>query len=139
MELWESTANDGNERRRHRRLDLDAVVSIRSGGGLVPGRTLDISESGMSAILPVELPVGQIVELTVKLPTAAATARAVVRTRNILRHGFEFLQPMHDIVPHGAASNDCQSCGGTSVILQPFETVNGVAFTRVRCPDCGAK
>ena len=137
MELRESRDNNRNERRRHRRLPLEADVSVRSGGGLVPGRSLDVSESGMSVILPFELPVGQVVELTVKLPIAVATTRAVVRTRNILRHGFEFLQPLHDIVPHGAASDDCQSCGGTSFILQPVEAVQGVAFTRVRCPDCG--
>jgi PilZ domain len=133
-----SKDNGRNERRRHRRLPLETDVSIRSGGGLVPGRSLDVSESGMSAILPFELPVGQVVELTARLSIAVATTRAVVRTRNLLRHGFEFLQPLHDIVPRGAASADCQSCGGTSFILHPVEAADGVAFTRVRCPDCGA-
>ena len=47
----------------------------------------------MSAILPVELHV----ELQIRLPRAAETTRAIVRHRNVYRHGFEFVQPLHGI------------------------------------------
>ena len=136
VDFQESKSYDTNKRRRHRRLDFETEMKIRLATGLVPGETLDISESGMSAILPFELQVGEIVELTIKLPIALATTRAVVRTRNILRHGFEFLQPLRDTIPREAASDDCHTCGGTGLIVQPTETRRGVAFKRVRCPDC---
>ena len=136
VDFQDSKPNDTNKKRRHRRLDFETEMRIRSATGLVPGETLDISESGMSAILPFELQVGDVVELTIKLPIALATTRAVVRTRNILRHGFEFLQPLRDTIPREAASEDCHTCGGTGLIVQPTETRRGVAFKRVRCPDC---
>jgi len=135
VDFQENKPNDASER-RHRRLAFETEMKIRLATGLVPGETLDISESGMSAILPFELQVGEIVELTIKLPIALATTRAVVRTRNILRHGFEFLQPLRDNVQRQEASDDCQICGGTGLIVQPTETRQGVAFKRVRCPDC---
>ena len=98
------------ENRRHRRLLLEAEVAIRSEGGLVSGRTLDVSESGMAAVLPVELRVGETVGLEIKLPTGGATGRATVRSRNVGRHGFEFVQPLREAVVHQAAPDDCQNC-----------------------------
>jgi hypothetical protein len=125
------------ENRRHPRLELEAELLLRSESGIVPGRTLDISESGMSAILPVQLPVGETVELKIKLPMALATTLAVVRSRNVFRHGFEFLRPLRDVVGHEVTAEDCQSCGGTGFILQAVAGVQGVTLTRIRCPDCG--
>ncbi len=78
---------------------------------------------------------GEIVELELNLPMALATACAVVRSRNVFRHGFEFLQPLHEFVVNQAA-DDCQSCGGTGFILQTVDGKRGVAFMRTRCPDC---
>jgi hypothetical protein len=46
------------EKRRHPRLELEAELILWTESGLVPGRTLDISESGMSAILAVRLEIG---------------------------------------------------------------------------------
>ena len=102
----------------------------------MPGRTLDISESGMSAILPVELRMGETVELRIKLPITVATVRAVVRNRNVFRHGFEFLKPMHDLVAHAVAADPCQSCGGSGFIVQTVTGGQGVAFMRSRCSGC---
>jgi hypothetical protein len=83
------------ENRRHPRSKLELDVTVRSQrAGLVPGRTWDISEFGLSAILPVELLVGEAVELDIKLPLAPASVRAVVRNRSVFRHGFEFEQPI---------------------------------------------
>ncbi len=137
MNRPEIEPNKNSEHRHHGRLELETEVTIRSANGLLPGWTLDISESGMSAILPVELQVGEIVELKIKLPIALATGRAVVRNRNVFRHGFEFLQPLHDVVRHETADDDCQSCGSAGFNLQVVGGKQGVAFMRTRCPDCG--
>ena len=83
--------------RRHPRREMEVEVVVRTDSALLPGRTHEISESGMSAILPVELRVGQEVELQIRLPRAAETTRAIVRNRNVYRHGFEFVQPLHGI------------------------------------------
>jgi hypothetical protein len=136
MDRQEIEHKEKTENRRHRRLELETELRIRSANGFLPGRTLDISESGVSALLPVELQVGEIVELQIKLPTTLATSRAVVRNRNVFRHGFEFLQPLHDVVQHEAADDDCQSCGGTGFNVQAVDGRQGVAFMRIRCPDC---
>jgi hypothetical protein len=88
---------EGGEKRRHRRIELEIEVIVRTDSALLPGRTQDISESGMSGILPVELREGQEVELQIKLPSSTQTVRAIVRHRNVFRHGFEFLQPLHGI------------------------------------------
>ena len=76
---------------------MEVEVIVRTDSAL-PGRTQDISESGMPAILPVELCEGQAVELQIRLPRAAVTTRAIVRNRNVYRHGFEFVQPLHGIL-----------------------------------------
>lgn len=125
-----------SETRRHWRLELETEMTVYSESGVVPGRTLDISESGVSAILPVELQIGEAVELKIKLPITVATARAVVRSRNVFRHGFEFLQPMHDVVWHETIGDACQSCCGTGFIVQTVNGEQGVAFMRTRCSDC---
>ena len=44
----------------------------------------------MSAILPIEVPVGETVDLRINLPLGSVDQRAVVRNRNAFRHGFEF-------------------------------------------------
>jgi len=51
-----------------------------------------------------ELHVGEIVELVIKLPIAPAATRAIVRGRNVFRHGFEFVQPLHEIVGNGTVA-----------------------------------
>ena len=81
------------EKRRHKRLELEVEVIVRTDRAMIPGRSQEISEGGMSAILPVELGDGEKVELQVKLPSTIATTHAIVRHRNVFRHGFEFLQP----------------------------------------------
>jgi hypothetical protein len=127
---------DRMENRRHRRIELEVEVTFHSASGLVLGRTLDISTSGISAILPVELQVGETMELEIKLPMARATAPAVVRGRNVFRHGFEFVQPLRDVLGHEAGADPCQSCGGSCFVLQALDAGHGVAFRRIRCPGC---
>jgi hypothetical protein len=89
---------EARENRRHQRIEMEVEVIVRTDSAVLPGRTHDISESGMSAILPVELHEGEEVELQIRLPRATETTRAVVRHRNVFRHGFEFVQPLHGIL-----------------------------------------
>jgi hypothetical protein len=95
------------EKRRYQRLELKVDVIVRTDSALLPGRTQDISEYGMSAILPVELREGQEVELQIRLPSGTHTIRAIVRHRNVFRHGFEFVQPLHGIVRNEAVTGGC--------------------------------
>jgi len=82
------------EGRRYPRVPLEVGVDIYSQQvGIVPGRTLDISESGISALVSIELPIGEVVSLEIDLPLGRLSVGAVVRNKNIFRHGFEFVEP----------------------------------------------
>jgi hypothetical protein len=124
------------EQRRYPRFKLDNEVRIRSANGFVPGRIVEISESGMSAVLPDELQIGEIVELSIKSAIGVATTRAVVKNRNVFRHGFEFLQPLHDVTAHKETPQDCPHCVGTGFIIQTVDGGQGVAFVRNQCTNC---
>ena len=88
-QLWEA-----KQKRRHPRIPLEVEVLVVANGTMIPGQTQDISESGVAVIIPVELHVGAEVELQIKLPTGTQTVRAVVRHRNVYRHGFEFVHSL---------------------------------------------
>jgi hypothetical protein len=45
------------------------------------------------ATLPDELPVGEVLELDLKLRIGRVYVRAAVRDRNAFRHGFQFVEP----------------------------------------------
>jgi hypothetical protein len=76
------------------RLRLEVDVNIYSQtAGLIPARTLDVSESGISALLRVELPLGEIVRMEIRSRRDPVIVEAVLRNRNAFRHGFEFAQP----------------------------------------------
>ena len=124
------------DRRRHKRLDLEVEVIVRAASGLIPGRTREISEVGISAILPVELREGERVELQIKLPNATATTDAIVRDRNVFRHGFEFLRPLHGIFGSEYTAGNCEPCGGTGSIVLVLDGNRGVAFGTTRCGAC---
>jgi hypothetical protein len=83
MDRQEIERKEKTERRCHRRLEWETEVTIRSASESLPGRTLDISQSGMSALLPTELELGEIVDLNMKTPIGLAAGRAVVRNRNL--------------------------------------------------------
>jgi hypothetical protein len=59
-------------------------------GTMVPGIALEISQSGISVILPERLSVGESVEFTLQLPGGELRAIAVVRNTAMFRHGLEF-------------------------------------------------
>ena len=95
------------EARLHPRFKLDADLKIHSRtGGLLSGYALDISESGISAMLPIEVSVGEVVELDFELPQGPVSVRAVVRERNAFRYGFQFVQPnaARQLIAHACVS-----------------------------------
>jgi len=52
---------------------------------------VDISESGISAILKIEVPVSEIVELGFMAPIGRVNIPAMVRQRDCFRYGFQFI------------------------------------------------
>jgi hypothetical protein len=59
---------------------------------MLKGHTVDISEGGISAMLRIEVPVGEIVELDFILPFGTVKIYAIVRQRNAFRYGFQFVE-----------------------------------------------
>jgi PilZ domain len=79
--------------RRHPRYRLETEICIYPRNmPVVRGHTVDISESGISALLRVEVPVGEVVRLELKLPLGEVEAHALVRQRNAFRYGFQFVE-----------------------------------------------
>jgi hypothetical protein len=58
---------------------------------MLSGYTVDLSESGISAMLRLEVPLGEVVELRFALPSGPVMILAIVRQRNAFRYGFEFV------------------------------------------------
>jgi hypothetical protein len=72
------------------RIEVDITVNSRT-SGILKGHTVDISESGIAAMLSIEAPFGEIVELIFALPWGPVRIHATVRQRNAFRYGFEFV------------------------------------------------
>jgi hypothetical protein len=81
------------EARRHPRYKLDADICIYPRNSpVVRGHTVDLSESGVSAMLRVEVPLGEVVRLEFALPLGPVEVHALVRQRNAFRYGFQFVE-----------------------------------------------
>lgn len=83
-----------SEVRRKPRFKLVVDISIHSEScGLLKGRTMDISEIGIGAVLGEDVPVGEVVKLNIPLPSGPVMIRATVRQRSsFFRYGFEFVE-----------------------------------------------
>jgi hypothetical protein len=81
------------------KIEVDITVNSRT-CGVLKGQTVDISESGIGAILRIEAVLGEIVELHFALPHGAVTIRAIGRRRNAFHYGFEFVDSasIHEVV-----------------------------------------
>jgi PilZ domain len=92
----QSAARPGGDivdHRRQPRFKLEVKISINSRTcGLLKGYTVDISESGISAILRIEVPMDEVVELEFTLPFGPVRVYAMVRQRSAFRYGFQFVQ-----------------------------------------------
>jgi hypothetical protein len=74
------------------RFKLEVEISIRTRThGVLAGYTVDISESGISAILKIEVPLSEIVELGFMVPIGRVNIPAMVRQRDCFRYGFQFI------------------------------------------------
>jgi hypothetical protein len=79
--------------RRQPRFKLEVDISVKSKTcGMLKGHTVDISESGISAMLRIEVPLGEVVELDFTLPFGPVTIYALVRQRSAFRYGFQFVE-----------------------------------------------
>ena len=79
--------------RRHPRYRLETEICIYPrNAAVVRGQTVDISESGISAMLRIEVPVGEVVRMEFTLPLGAVEVHALVRQRNAFRYGFQFVE-----------------------------------------------
>ena len=80
------------DNRRQPRYKIDVEIRINSRTcGFLKGRTVDISESGIAAMLTIEASLGEVVELSLTLPFGPVAIHAMVRQRNAFRYGFEFV------------------------------------------------
>ena len=89
--------------RRHPRFKIEVDIDIHSRTcGTLKGHTVDISESGISAMLRMEVPLGEVVELDFTLPFGPVTIYATARQRRAFRYGFQFLDldAMKTIIQH---------------------------------------
>jgi len=87
--------------RRHPRFKLEVDICVYPRDcPVVRGHTVDISESGISAMLRVEVPVGEVVRLKLTLPLGDVEAHAMVRQRSAFRYGFQFVEASssHDVI-----------------------------------------
>jgi hypothetical protein len=87
--------------RRQPRFKIQVKIKIRSRAGeVLQGETVDISESGISAMLRIEVPLGEVVELVFTLPFGQVKIYAMVRQRNAFRYGFKFVQSneAHEVI-----------------------------------------
>jgi hypothetical protein len=86
-------ASDFVEARRHPRFRLEIDIQVYPRNcPVVRGHTVDISESGISAILRVEVPINEVVRLEFALPLGEVEVHALVRQRSAFRYGFQFLE-----------------------------------------------
>jgi hypothetical protein len=89
------TPDSGRRFARHRAdVPLAATVLAQDGYQRFEGRCSEIAVAGLGAVISTTLVVGEIVSLEICLPSPLQNLklRAVVRRRNGLFHGFEFLE-----------------------------------------------
>ena len=80
------------DQRREPRFKIEVDVTVTSHTcGKLKGDTVDISESGISIMLNIEVPLGELVELNFTLPLGSVAIYAMVRQKNAFRYGFKFV------------------------------------------------
>ena len=104
------------EARRHPRYRLEVDVRIYPrNSAVVRGHSVDISESGISALLRVEVPLGEVVRLEFAVPTGEVEIHALVRQRSAFRYGFQFLEAVSQLEIIARACRQLAMTESTSV------------------------
>ena len=81
------------DQRRHHRYKVEVEIRVYARNTqVVRGHTVDLSESGISAILRDEVPLGEVVRLEFALPAGSVEIMAMVRQRSAFRYGFQFVE-----------------------------------------------
>lgn len=81
------------ENRQKPRFPIQVDIRIYPRGiSVVQGYTVDLSESGIAAMLRDEVPIGEIVRLEFTLPMGKVEILALVCQRNAFRYGFQFVE-----------------------------------------------
>ena len=83
-----------NERRREHRILFDVDVYVYLNSGIAPGKSANISNSGMTVVLSIELNVGEQFRLEFQIGAVTILATATVKYRDLYRHGFQFSEPI---------------------------------------------
>jgi hypothetical protein len=89
-----SPVRDVRDDRRKARFKFAVDIVIHSEScGLLKGRSLDISEIGIAAVLGDDVPIGEVVKMDIPLPSGLLTIGATVRqSGSFFRYGFEFVE-----------------------------------------------
>jgi hypothetical protein len=97
--LATSPVQTGSDSRRYPRFKIQFDVDINSRTcGKLKGRSVDLSESGIAAMLLIEVPLGEVVELKFTLPSGPVTIYASARQRNAFRYGFGFVDTVPEVI-----------------------------------------
>jgi len=92
-QLGTSRTTDPVDPRRHPRFKVEVDIRVYPRDApVVRGHTVDISESGISAMLREEVPLGGVVRLEFTLPLGEVEVLAMVRHRNAFRYGFQCVE-----------------------------------------------
>jgi len=87
-----------SEARRHPRYKLEIDVRIYPrNSAVVRAHSVDISESGISAMLRDEVRLGEVVRLEFTVASGDVVIHALARQRNAFRYGFEFLEAVSQV------------------------------------------
>jgi PilZ domain len=79
--------------RSHPRFKLEIEIQVCSRACIVlMGRTVDISESGIAAMIRIDVPMGELVKLGFALPLGKVMIYALGRETNAFRCGFQFAE-----------------------------------------------
>jgi len=90
--LIAGTQNEFLDARRHPRFKFEADIRIYlRNSAVVRGHTVDISESGISAMVRDEVPLNEMVRLDFSVPLGHIEVYAIVRHQNAFRLGFQFV------------------------------------------------
>src|ERR1051325_5476726 len=75
------------------RFMLDIRLVIRAKNEVLHGRTKDLGEGGLGAVIPGEIPIGDIITLELQMPLSSEplSLQAEVRYRQGFQYGFRFL------------------------------------------------